>query len=100
MFYWFHRYNDVLGFCSDFIVEYSQEFLNYFPDVQPPNDTLIKYDDKAKHNLLISFKSSDDFSLSKKEIPYFFILVRPTYKEVDEEEEKTGDAAKEQTHDK
>jgi hypothetical protein len=85
--YWFHRYNDAIGFCSNFIVQYSPEFLIYFPDVQPPNDSIIKYEKKAKHNILLSFKSPDDFSLSKKEIPYFFKLIRPTIKDDDVEDE-------------
>jgi len=55
--YWLHRF-DTIGFTRDFIVEYSSEFLPYFPDVQPPNNSLIKYKEKAKHNLLLSFKSS------------------------------------------
>jgi hypothetical protein len=54
--YWFHRY-EMIGFWKDFIVEYSSEFLHYFPNVEPPNNSVIKYEKNPKHNLLLSFKS-------------------------------------------
>jgi len=55
--YWLHRF-DTIGFTNHFIIEYSPEFLQYFPDVQPPDNELIRHVNNPKHNLLISFKSS------------------------------------------